>query len=73
MDELKKRIKRLYNKVNDRRSSILFCTIGGILIISSVIVTSNINHIGIIDGYNLYKDSANYFNNIFTGNIYAYI
>lgn len=61
------------NKVNNRRSSILFCTIGGILIISSVIVTSNINHIGIIDGYNLYKDSANYFNNIFTGNIYAYI
>lgn len=53
--------------------SVLICMIGGMLIISSIIVTSRIYQMGIVAAYDLYKDSVNYFNNIFTGNIYAYI
>lgn len=56
-----------------KKRSLYLIIIGTILLIISIAVTASINNVTFTQGYNLYNDSKNYLNNIYTCNIYMYI
>ncbi len=56
-----------------KKRSLYLMVVGSVLLIISIAVTASINHMTFVQGYNLYSDSKNYLNNIYTCNVYMYI